>query len=413
MVACLALLALPDSLRADPADSVGLSWRGRGSSGTCTAALDGPAAAYYNPAGLSLAARPSFFFGAGYVHSGLRPDAAHAAEGAFLELGLSVPILDVTSRRPRFPKFWLGLAAMTPPDSLYQLDLYDEEDLVYPLLSSRERRLTLSAALAATILERVALGVGVEILPTVKGEVTVDLADPEGRNVFRAEVGYRASATAGLTVIPHRRVRIGLSYRSENKAEIDIPVNVKAEGIDLAARVSALTYYVPHRLALGLEWEFVPRFFVAADVAWFMFSRFDFPTSDVALYDKGREDTLQADVPDAGLKDVVSPSLALRYSGRLEAILAYRYTPSAVENQPGRTNLLDSDQHRVSLALKVRLFEAKTQPASLAITTDFFVTFVPERTFYKEEVLAGNPGYPSVTFGGYRLGGSLGLDLTF
>jgi hypothetical protein len=67
----------------------------------------------------------------------------------------------------------------------------------------------------------------------------------------------------------------------------------------------------------------------------------------------------------------------------------------------------------VSLALKVRLFEAKTQPASLAITTDFFVTFVPERTFYKEEVLAGNPGYPSVTFGGYRLGGSLGLDLTF
>lgn len=409
IVVCLALIAIPTSTIADPADTLGLTWAGRGSAGTWTAAAKGGAAAYYNPAGLALSESGGGFAGFVYVHSGLGPAKAKAGSSGFIEAGLHLPLI----RAGKFPTVWFGLAAMTPPTRLYDLNLYDDEEPVYVLLDSRERRLSVSAALALELFERVSLGIGFELLPTVDGTVVLDLANQEGYNSLDIDVGYRLSPTAGITVKATPRLKIGLAYRGENEADVDIPVEVQAEGIELSARLTAQTYYVPHRLAGGVEFEVFPSFAIAADVTWQMFSRFVHPSPDVALYDGQGNDALPATVASPDFSDVVSPSLSVKYHGLFDAVLGYRWVPPAVDEQPGTSNLLDSHKHIFSLGGRVRLVENDGAPAALYLTADFFFAYFPKRTYYKEALLPDNPGYPSLEFGGYRLGGGLGLELAY
>jgi len=403
------ILLLSRQALADPADTIGLTWAGRGGAGTLTASASGAAAAYYNPAGLALSGNPGFFVGALYVYSGLNPEKARASEGAFIEAGLHMPIV----RAGKFPDIWFGLCAMTPPTSLYSLNLYDDEEPVFVLLSSRERRLSLSAALALELFDIISLGVGFELMPTVEGRVDLDLANKQGHNSLHVDVGYRLSPTAGITVKPHDSVRIGISYRGENRADVDIPVDVKAEGIELSARVLAQTFYVPHKLSGGVEWAFAEEFAAAADLSWYMFSRFVHPSPEVALYDSQGNDTLGATVSAPAFSDVVSPALALKYRGVFDAAIGYRYMPAAIDEQPGRTNLLDNDRHLFTLGARVNFSFEDSNPVSLAITADFFVAYFPSRIHYKEELLPDNAGYPSLEFGGYRLGGGLGVELGY
>ena len=408
LVAAL-LLAAPLA-SADPGDTLGLSWQGRGGAGAAAAGVKNFAAAYYNPANLGFAAGPGGSISFLQVISELEPSKAGASEGGFIEAGVLLPLLAMDGVAP----VWMGLAVLTPATGFYEIDLYDDVEPAYPLFSSRERRLLLSAAAGTKLFDFLALGAGFEMLPTVKTDVNLDLADPEGHNELHVVVGYRLSPTAGLTLHPMDQLKIGLSYRGENRTWLDLPVEVQAGGIHLEALVNAQVYYVPHRVNAGVEWAFSHELAVEADLSWHHFTGFSHPAAEVSLLDNEGADTLGSTVSPVSFNDVFTPSVAVRYKPTFgEFTAGYRYFPSLVDDQTGITNVLHSDHHTIATGGRLTLAEGEGRPARFLLAYSAFVDYMPKTRVFKEEILVGNPGYPSLVYGGARYGFSLGLEVEY
>lgn len=395
---------------ADPADTIGISWSGRATSGACTAGVGGPAAATYNPA-LVGGSGTSFFVGALLLHNALDP-AVHGTdtEQFFAEMGASLPLADLGN----WGDLWMGITALTPVDSLYDIDLADDEAPTFLVFGTRERRLSLSAAVAWSFGGIFGLGAGFELLPTVAGAVQADLADPAGTNELRVDVGYRLSPTAGLLLSFHPAIRIGLSYRGQNRTQIDLPVDVQAEGLEISAAVAAQTYYVPHRLTMGVEATLPAGFAAEVDIGWLHYAEYPAPSPGVAVFDATGTDTLDATVATTEVFDVLSPGASLKFSGPFEAALGYRFVPAATRAQEGLTNILDNSRHQISCGGRVPLLGATDVGISaLHITADLSATLLRPRRDEKQSLLPGNPGYPSIRYGGYRLSAGLGLEVSY
>lgn len=405
-----ALLLASPLASADPGDTLGLSWQGRGGAGAAAAGVENFSAAYYNPANLAFATSPGGSVSFLQVISELEPGKAGASEGGFIEAGVLLPLLDTAG----LPPVWLGLGILTPATGFYEIDLYDDVEPAYPLFSSRERRLLLAAAAGTTLFDVLAVGAGFEMLPTVKTDVNLDLADPEGHNELHVVVGYRLSPTAGLTLHPMNQLKIGLSYRGENRTWLDLPVEVQAGGIHLEALVNAEVFYVPHRVSAGVEWAILDDLAVEVDLSWHHFSDFPPPAAEVSLLDDEGADTLGSTVLPTGFNDVLTPSVAVRYEPAFGQFTAgYRYFPSPLDKQAGVTNLLHNDHHTIATGGRFCLAEGSGRPGRFLLAYSAFVDYIPKTRVFKEEILVGNPGYPSLVYGGARYGLSLGLEVEY
>lgn len=407
-----ALLILATSLpvAADPGDTIGISWSGRATAGACTAGVDGPAAALYNPA-LVGGSGVGFFVGALFLHNALNPDVDGIdALQTFVEMGVSLPLADFGDGGD----LWLGITALSPVQSLYDIDLKDDESPAFLVFGTRERRLSLSAAVAWNLWGFFGLGAGFELLPTVHGAVQADLADALGHNELHVDVGYRLSPTAGLLFHVHPDIRIGLNYRARNRTRIELPVDVQAEGLEISAAVAAQAYYVPHRLSMGIEALLPLGLAAEMDLGWFHYSDYPRPAPTVTVYDRGGSDTLGAVVESLDVHDVLSPSLSLKFTGPFSAALGYRFVPAATEAQTGRYNVLDNARHRLSCGGRVPLPGATVAGLSaLYLTADLSATWLQPRRDEKQSLLFGNPGYPSIRYGGYRVSAGLGLEVSY
>jgi hypothetical protein len=395
---------------ADPADTIGISWSGRATAGACTAGVDGTAAALYNPA-LVGGSGAGFFVGAVLLHNALDPEIPGSeALQAFAELGASIPLADFGDGGD----LWLGITALTPVDSLYDINLTDDEDPSFLLFGTRERRLSLAAAIAWNIWGLFGIGAGFELLPTVSGAVQADLADPLGKNELYVDVGYRLSPTAGLLFHVHPDIRIGLNYRGENRTRIELPVDVQAEGLEISASVAAQTYYVPHRLSMGIEASLPLGLAAELNLGWLHYADFPRPAPTVALFDESGADSLGGIADPLDLTDVFSPSASLKYAGPFDAALGYRFVPAATKPQNGRYNVLDNSRHQISCGGRVAIPGiAGIGISALYITADFSATLLQPRRDEKKSLLFGNPGYPSIQYSGFRISSGLGLEVSY
>jgi hypothetical protein len=394
---------------ADPGDTLGVGWAGRGRTGAAVAGVHDYSAAYYNP-GAAIGQRPAVIISLLHVISGLSPETADTSEGSFLEAGAILPLL----KRKGLPQIWFSLAAMTPTSGFYEMNLPDDEDTSFALYNSREERLLLTAAIAIQVHPSLSLGVGLEMLPTVDAAVALDVTDSTGVNDLAVTVGYRLSPTAGIHWNPLDWLKAGLSWRAENHSSLDLPVDVKAGGVDLSATVNAKTFFVPHRFTAGVEAGLGKRFAVELDVTWYHYGAFPSPAADVSMYSTSGEDTLGTTLADPELGHRFSPALAVSYTRpELQLQAGYRYSPTAFPEPAGITNLLDNDTHTWALGFRLPLLESPETPRMLALTGNFFAAWMPERRVFKKQVLVGNPGYPDISFGGYRLGLALGAEVEF
>ncbi len=406
----LTVLASALPAAADPMDTVGVSWAGRSTAGACTAGISGAAAAAYNPALVGGGGSASFFAGGVLVWDRLSPEVneSRGAEG-YAEAGVSLPLADFGE----LGNLWFGLTGMTPPTSLYDIDLYDDTAPVFLTLGSRERRLSLSTAVAWNLWGFFGIGAGFEVLPTVDGSVVADLANPEGHNELHVDVGYRLSPTAGLLFHVHPWVRVGVNYRAQNVTRITLPVEVEAEGIELAAEVTARTYFVPHRLFVGVEGLLPYGFALEADLGWYHYSGYPQPSPTVSM-DSAAGNGFESTVRALELRDVVSPSLSLKFAHeKVSAALGYRYTPAATSEQAGAANLLDNGRHRLALGGRVGLAAGAIGISGIFLTADLFLAWLDERRDEKAEWIVDNPGFPAVEYGGLRLGGGLGIEVEY
>lgn len=403
----LGFLLVAFSASADPAETLGISWEGRGSAGAAAAGVDTYAAAFYNPANLGYS--PSITADAGFLVAwdGLTSDQGNNG-GSYLELGVQLPVLLHKSH-----PIWMGLGLLTPTTGFYDIDLSPVGQPTYLPFNSRERRLSFAAALGARLFPWLSIGLGAQMLPDVTAKVSLDLAQATGDNDVSVRVGYRLTPTAGVSIRPIPALKVGLSYRGAIDTRLDLPVDVVAEGIVLEALVSSRTYFVPHRITLGAEWTFSKQLRLEVDGQWSKYSDMDSPSPSVALYDSEGTDTLGAIPPGPFTRDTVSVASALRYRGPLELVAAYSFVPSVVEKQSGPTNYLDCDRHTLALGGRVPLVRGKGIPSGLFLWATVQGSWMVQRTFYKDELLVDNPGYPSIEAGGWRASASLGIELVY
>jgi len=359
---------------------------------------------FYNPAGLTGEEGLSLSVSGGHLWSHL--DGQTTAGEGFAELAVRLPLFSAGG----IPRLSVGLAAQTPTNSLYNIRMVDDEDPIYPLYSPREQRLAAAGGFSIRPWDFLAVGMALEVLPQVSGRAVLDLADPKGRNEMHVQAGYRLSPVAGIRVEPHRRVKVGLSWRGENSTDLEIPAEVTAWGLVLSARVTAQAYYVPHTLSAGVAGAVLEDLWLEAGLSWYHYSGFPTPAPDADLFDTTGSDTLGDTAATSTFSDVLSPALSARWEGPVWLAAGYRYFPASLGRQTGGTNLLDSDRHTASLGTAVPLV-SYSGIGALLLTADAAFSYLPERFHYKEDIMVGNPGYPSIRSGGWRMAASLGFSV--
>lgn len=404
--------------RADPAESLGLGFEGRAGAGAVAASATADwASVFYNPANLGLTRQPAASLAGLYVANQLSPSEAKAPAGAFAEFGAVMPAWPFGEL-----PLYFGMGALTPSDSFYEIDVYPVETATYGLYNSRERRLSLSLGLGARVARWLAIGASVEMLPTVSTNVDLDLADSQGPNTLRVNVGYQLNPIVGVTVLPVPQLRFGLVWRGANRTKLDLPVAVDAEGIDLEALIQAETFFVPHRITLGSRWDFIPGLFAELDLSWQNYSAMPHPSAEVAMWDSEGEDTLGTKPPSARTHDVFTAALGAGWDGPVDLRLGYRFQPDPFSDATTRSNLLSGDEHLLTVGARIPLLvreekrmatgeagEANT-PKGFWFTATLFGAYVAEKRQYKEEFSPENPGFPSIESGGTRFGFSVGVE---
>lgn len=409
LVLTVLALCLPlNSASADPAETFGLDWLGRGSASAVTASGGGFSSAFYNPANLAIAPEGSLSLSGLYLLSELEPEGSRTSEGAFGELGIHAPLV----RSGPVP-IWLGASVLMPGSGFYEIRLFPSDIPTYYRFNSTERRLSLTASAGALVLPWLAVGAGVQMVPTVTAQVNLDLANTQGPNLLEVEVSYRLNPIVGITAKPVEGLSVGVVWRGENHTWLDLPVAVDAEAVNLEARVQADTFFVPHRLTLGVSWDFSETLKAEVDLSWLHMSNAPFPSSNVALFDSKGNDTLGTRTPETRATDILVPAASLRQDGWLDWTLGYRYRPASVGRPEGRANLLDNDEHTFSAGMRFPLWIDDSGLERIRLTGSAQIAWLVSRLSYKHELLPENPGYPSIEYGGFRFCGSIGLEIVY
>lgn len=456
----LLLGAHPRRAEANSAELFGLGSRWAGMGDASVALANDFAAAFYNPANLALAKRPSLSFGMlGY--------------GAWLDLGeesagIQHPLEAHVGVHFPFPlkgwmknRLWVAVAFSSHPDIAARLKGHMPSDAFYPYYDNRTQRLLLIPSLAFKVLDhsrygRLSVGVGVNALAGLAG--TVVGQEGASRSVearVEEELFSILRVVAGLSY-EIKGLSFGLAYRQEMNVKVTTSSFNYVAGADLNLDIEADTLYDPHTLVFGAAWRSTPKngssWAVGLEMGYALwrFYRGPYVAVDSLLPLVG---DLKGDLPDIQFKDAVSVRLGAEHwfglpkKMRLAVRGGVGFESSPVPIQHGRTNMLDGHKLRFSVGLgfdlgkvlrrriwvdaharlglvlartmKKKIFipdeECPPPPPGTVDPDDYLVDELPcDRTDPNTQGLQiSNPGYPSIRSGGLVVSGgiTLGVEL--
>ncbi len=212
-------------------------------------------------------------------------------------------------------------------------------------------QLTASGGVAYRITDWIALGISGSFLYTTFGSINNDFAalSTTPSNIsFDQKTKYLIALNAGILVSPSDRLQFGLSYRSEQAANVenDSVTNVSTFGLptNVIILIEATTNFSPQQVGLGASWRLSDSWTVMADVVWMNWSEYPGPYSYLTKKD-GPVTTPPH--PDIRFQDTFVPRLGAEYtvSKTWKLRAGYGFHGSPAPDQGGTTNVLDSDVH--------------------------------------------------------------------
>jgi long-subunit fatty acid transport protein len=391
-------------------------------------------AAYYNPAGLapggSVVEKGAFFeasialvygraslYAAGPKGQPLGtpsvPDTAGAVIGTRFSLGQLF----------HFDGLDLGLALYVP-DHLFEWSIRPDETPQWALLTDRTQVFSANAAIAYRIAHFLSLGVGVRVTfdvdTNINGVLTHfnpvnDQASAQlGTN---AAVYGRAAPVAGVLVTPVDRLRLGVTFRGESYVD-DWGTTILATGPqvglgNLGYDFRFAHYFEPLELGMATSVDLGRGVDASVDLTYARWS--DALSTNRNFYGCGLTPCNGAS-PIWG--DTWTPAFGIRWqASRAFALMGgYRYQRSPINNFGGPSNLLDNDRHVPSTGVELDL--AKMVPwldARLNVGLEYVILVDRTETkdfqrFPSDSAFESNPGYPSYSYGGHLVAGSVGID---
>ncbi len=423
----IALVGLTRAARASDADTYGAGPRGTAMAGALVAGADDGSAAYYNPAGLALGARSgrtqlSIGYATGlpfvYVHRTL-DDKEHQQYSTYLP-----PSQGWVTAAGLFPlggkiirdRAALGFYLDDPQNDLVRVELLDPHDPQFLRYQADPNRLELATSLGVRFGDKVAAGIGVNVLAGIGGTADFDM-DLFGKQVRHRKLDFTLKTTAapivGLTVTPTDRLRFSFAYHGA----LSLPV-VENSAIGLGdlgtllLDVSGVVQYSPHELAVGAMVAPTDHLRIDADLRYEMWNLAPYPAAQIkvdatgdVLHSLGLDQALsmQTKDPPAPFQATLVPSVAVEATlpdGVTTLRAGYSFRPTYVDDQVlPDSNFLDNDAHIVGLGASFQFrdpTEVFSQPLRLELAAQG--QFFQPRTVKKEQGTADPVG--DYTFGG-------------
>ena len=400
---------------ANPIDTYGFGSRAVAQGGAVTGRVEGALAPHYNPAGVARQLGARLHVGLSHQAPNIKVnDAADSDRSLSLwHVGVALPL---PLGRWLSSRLALGAAAALPSDGIYKVRQADDRDVAFPLLGARNRRLAFAFALAWRITPRIRLGGGASLLPDVPGRVLVDLSDASGDTSTAIDIDYDWAPTAGLQIDLPLGLAAGLSYRAGHATDISLPVYVSVtETLPVTTRISGPAFSSPRRWLLGVAWTWEKHLQIGVDLGWYAFSDLNHDSPEVSVLDTDGQVTGEFTVTSPKLDDVLVPRVGIEWWPWpwLATRTGYEFHPTPVPAQRGVTNLLDGDRHVVSAGLGLRLPSlGDGAPERIDLDLHGQLHRLETIAWEKEEMLVGNPGYPTVRASGHVLSAGVAVTVT-
>lgn len=435
----------PGAARANPFDTFGLGSRSAALANAVTAVADDFSASLYNPAGLVDAGQMEL--SVGYFHA--LPDLETFWAGAWrdveedttsgLVFGVVFPPFKI------FGRAFVGGLGMHLPDKRISRSLilpYDQPRFL--MYGGRNQRTVIYFPNALEITPWLSVGAGVQLFLDTTGGPDFVLVEAIPRNEGRFSEGSISSAQkprffpfAGVLVKPVKGLRIGFGFRDKQEVTLDVPLIVNVEPLTLGfspvpllpastidLNTPASIFFSPRQYALGISWQATPRLLLAADLSYQEWSSHRNPSPEGrGFYTGGLAILLRQPpvfvLPQGGLRNIWVPAVGVevrcldhRYV-KLDLRGGYRFRPSPVPEQTGRTAFLDSDTHIISGGVGFTFTNVIRRIMTEPFSVDVHVQYVHmmQRDYVRNLLVAGGDRFGDIRFRGRVL--SLGITTTF
>jgi len=406
----LGVLVTPRADASGP-DLFGFGARGQAMAGAVAATAESFESVYYNPAGLAFDKRPSFTIGYQHASFDLKSSGApvDTRDAPALTLGFVMPLPLGGFLKERLS---IGLGFLIPQSYILVADIPAPGAPTFVLLENRAQTVSLQASLGIRLTDWLSVGVGTMALASLRGDIAVgpNASGRIGSNV-RNELIADFSLITGLIAKPLPELSLALTYRSESRADFDLPITA-----DLGAQfpvplpelvVNGTAQYDPAELTFEVAGRPLPWLLVAAAASWERWSTYPIPLAYSAVPEGYPAQ------PEPNFADIFSARLGLEGTfavgpdTRLLPRLGYHYAPTPVPQQTGFHNHLDSDRHVIALGLGLR-------HDILRVDFAFQMHHLTDRMNTKvSDTPADNAGFPTISSSGNVFMGSLqvGVDL--
>ena len=353
--------ALAGQAEASVADVFGLGSEESAVAGASAARVHDFSAAYYDPAGLTLAARPEG--SVGLLGFGARlplPDGRtfHMTDRVGILVGAATPIPfgGVLAGR-----LYLGLALHVVPDTLVRVIAHTPDQAFYPLYDNRTQRLVVLPALAARLGRGLSIGLGFNYFAGLGGRVA---ATEGATRAVEARVDEQVYATvavnAGVRWQLRPRWALALVYRQAFGVPFATVARNRIAGQPIDLDVDAEGLYTPHTLVAGVAVQARARLRLSLDVAWLHWSGWRGPYVRVAS-ELPLVGAIAAEPPRVAFVDGAAVRAGADWTaldrGRWALAVrgGYAFESSPLPASQPATQLLDGHKHQLSLGLGVRV----------------------------------------------------------
>lgn len=427
----------------NPAEVFGFGSRQAGLGGAVAARVDDFSSGYYNPAGLAFGRGKRVSFGVLGGASNLRinDEGVPLAEPFGVVFGATTP---APLGGPLANRVFVGIGLYLLPTTVIRVIAHLPDEAFYPYYDNRTQRLVVIPVIAARPIDRLSVGVGLNLLAGLAGQVVSNEGPTRGLEprvdeqigtTLRLNVGarYRLLETYDVAAVFRQSFSVPFTTITEN--------TVAGEPIDLAIEAEGL--FTPDQLVLGQAWRPGPVD-LSLDLTWARWSAYPGPyvivDSELPLVGP-----LTGVLPKVPWKDTfgvrAGAERTMPFGGggvtwTLRGGYGFETSPIPA-TQRGVTNLLDGPKHTVSLGVGFFL------PGKRKVRIDLHVQaqLVGERRMVKriatgdedpelgsfqalrdevsddpsEPATLGtqisNPGYPSIESGGQVFSGGLTVEV--
>lgn len=409
----LAAIGYSTEIQASPSNAFGLDAPNTARAMTVTAAAPPVSAASTNPALLinlepdSIEMLANFVVSSDNLKINDEDPNLDTYLGYQLELAASLPLGSFRDR------LFIGATAHLPNDGLYHTHTPTLEEPIIYRYGTDARHFSVDAALAVRIWERIAIGAGVHLSPTTKGNAHISFANHKESSSTDIEVKTKFAPIIGIYAEPIQNLHLGLVYRGASKFSMDIMADIfinDAIGY-IHSQMKSYAFIEPHALSFGIRYDFssissnkLARFAVSTDFEWMHYDSPIATTSQVWLYDDGGETINDPDTNYDKFGEGFSYRIALDWIplDELTVSVGYGFWNSPIPAQRKAFNVLDSGFSEIAFGASYWLPQNTLGSFDLGFATSTKIDILQKREMEKYEYLPDNPGFPYISFGGYN-----------